>query len=260
MGFSGEKTTLPFTKPLRTKLGTQVLQHPFVFSPAVPTNLLGRDLLIKLVATILCSADGLQVHLPDGARLPCGQQVSDHGQYLIQPVVDPMADIYWGLLRPETTKRGGILSAYLAWRPWISQLQPLLSPPDPPHVTLFYDRTQCEWYQEQFQEQLEDKEWTVHSQNIYVAPEGVAAGVNLTTEQLIWYKMADEAAPHISLALHPEHEAKELGSIVKRSLQQTDWAQTSVPQVQYSASTAIIQSGYDNIPTNSRRKTAYKTL
>ncbi|XP_047424918.1 uncharacterized protein LOC124996183 [Mugil cephalus] len=51
--------------------------------------------------------------------------------------------------------------------------------------------------------------------------------------------MADEAAPHISLALHPEHEAKELGSIVKRSLQQTDWAQTSVPQVQYSASTKM---------------------
>ncbi|KAI4888718.1 hypothetical protein NFI96_003920 [Prochilodus magdalenae] len=237
MGFSGETTTLPFTHPLVTRIGHQTVSHPFVFSPAVPTNLLGRDLLIKLGATILCSPDGLEVHLPDGTRLPCNGGPRHGGQYLIQPVIEQYADIYWGLLLPETTAHQGILSAYLQWKPWISQLHPLLSPPDPPHVTLFYDRMQVEWYQEQFQEQLEGQTWQIATQNIYVAPEGVAAGVTLTAEQAPWYMMSEEAAPHVSLALHPQHQAKELGSIVKRALAQTDWVPTLISQVSFSKQT-----------------------
>ncbi|KAI4874220.1 hypothetical protein NFI96_032033, partial [Prochilodus magdalenae] len=229
MGFSGETTTLPFTYPLVTRIGHQTLSH----SPAVPTNLLGRDLLIKLGATILCSPDGLEVRLPDGTRLPCNGGPRHDGQYLIQPVIEQYADIYWGLLLPETTAHQGILSAYLQWKPWISQLHPLLSPPDPPHVTLFYDRMQVEWYQEQFQEQLEGQTWQIITQNIYVAPEGVAAGVTLTAEQASWYMMSEEAARHVSLALHPQHQAKELGSIVKRALAQTDWVPTSISQVSF---------------------------
>ena len=57
------------------------------------------------------------------------------------------------------------------------------------------------WYQEQFQEQLEGQTWQIATQNIYVAPEGVAAGVTLTAEQAPWYMMSEEAAPHVSLAL-----------------------------------------------------------
>ena len=137
MGFSGEKTTLPFTKPLRTVIGRQTVLHSFVHSAAVPTNLLGRDLLTRLGATILCSPTGLEVHLPDGTRLPCSGAATGQGQYMMQPVEEPCVDIYWGLLHPETAAHGGILSAYLQWKPWISQLHPLISPPDPPHVTLF---------------------------------------------------------------------------------------------------------------------------
>lgn len=236
MGFSGEKKTLPFTKPLLTQVGKQTVTHPFVHSPSVPMNLLGRDLLIKLGATILCSADGLVVVMPDGSHLPCsGRMENITGQYLVQPVNEQYADIYWGLLQPETSERRGILSAYLQWKPWISQLEPYVSPPDFPHVTLFYDGLQTDWYQENFQDQLEGRDWHINTHNIYVAPEGVAAGVDLTSEQLPWYMMAEEAAPHVSLALHPQHQAKELGSIVKRALLQSDWVHTQLPQVQYSA-------------------------
>ena len=234
MGFSGEKHTLPITKPLLTQIGNQMMKHPFVHSPTVPMNLLGRDLLVKLGASILCSADGLLITLPDGTRLPCSEQQTP-GQYLLQPLNEEYADIYWGRLQPETTEQGGILSSYLQWKPWIALMEPYLTPPDPPHVTLFYDRMQTDWYQENFQDQLEGHEWTIESRNIYVAPEGVAAAVVLTEEQSSWYMMSEEAAPHVSLALHPQHQAKELGGIIKRALTQTDWIDTTIPQIQYSS-------------------------
>uniref|UniRef100_A0A3B4WJT3 ribonuclease H n=1 Tax=Seriola lalandi dorsalis TaxID=1841481 RepID=A0A3B4WJT3_SERLL len=234
MGFSGVPTTLPYTKPLTTQLGNQTVLHPFVYSPDVPSNLLGRDLLTRLGATILCSPVGLTVSLPDGTQLPCDNVGAGHSsQYLIQPVVEKAADIYWGLLHSEPQEKGGILSAYLEWKPWISQLHPYVAPPDPPHVTLFYDRQNTEWYEEQFSNDIEGTEWSIDTESIYVAPIGVAAGVTLLPAQQQWYMMGDEAAPHVSLALHPDHQAKELGSIVKTAEQQTDW-QLIAPQVMYS--------------------------
>ncbi|XP_059183504.1 endogenous retrovirus group K member 18 Pol protein [Centropristis striata] len=185
--------------------------------------------------------------MPDGTALPCSVEHTN-SQYLLSPVNEQYADIYWGLLDPETPEKRGILTAYHNWKPWISLFEPYASPPDPPHVTLFYDRLQTDWYQQNFQDQVEGHNWTISTQNIYVAPEGVAAAVALTSEQAPWYRMSDEAAPHVSLALHPKHQAKELGSIVKRALLQTDWAPTALPQVHYSvqAQTYRIQvSGED---------------
>ncbi|XP_029356363.1 uncharacterized protein LOC115042344 [Echeneis naucrates] len=224
MGFSGVPTTLSYTKPLTTRLGNQTVLHPFVHSPEVPSNLLGRDLLTRLGATILCSPDGLTVSFPDGTSLPCDCAGATHSsQYLIQPIAEKAADVYWGLLHSEKVDKGGILSAYLTWKPWISQIRPYVAPPDPLHMTLFYDRQETQWYEEQFNKDIEGQNWELHSCAIYVAPIGVAAEVTLTPEQQEWYMMSDEAAPHISLALHPEHQAKELGSIVKTAQLLTDW-------------------------------------
>ncbi|XP_061594952.1 uncharacterized protein LOC133458765 [Cololabis saira] len=48
--------------------------------------------------------------------------------------------------------------------------------------------------------------------------------------------MADEAFPHVSLALHPGHQAKDLGPMVKRLQNSTDWQSTGLPNVLYSPS------------------------
>ncbi|XP_048853493.1 uncharacterized protein LOC125721578 [Brienomyrus brachyistius] len=234
VGFSGEEQKLPVTKPVRVRLGGQTFLHPFVVSAAVPVNLLGRDMLVKLGASILCNADGLVVTLPEGTRLPCDGATGGTGQWLMQPVSQhPVADIYWGLLQPSPA---GILAVYSAWRSWISLLEPYVPPPDPPHVTLFYDRNSTEWYGDLFSEQLEGHEWQVASQNIYVGPEGVASAVHLSPEQLPWYRMGEEAVPHVSLALHPKHQAKDLGPMVKRATSATDWVLTQIPQISYSPS------------------------
>ncbi|XP_072566556.1 uncharacterized protein [Paramormyrops kingsleyae] len=237
VGFSGEKQRLPVTKPVKVAVGKQTFLHPFLVSSSVPVNLLGRDMLVKLGASILCSADILVVTLPEGTRLRCDALTMGAGQWLVRPVQSQaLADIYWGLLEPGLT---GILTAYSAWRPWISLLEPYVPPPDPPHVTLFYDRESTDWYEELFAEQLEGHKWQVASENIYVGPEGVASATLLTPEQLPWFMMGQEAVPHLSLALHPKHQAKDLGPMVKRARETRDWVQTQIPQVSFSPSCSI---------------------
>ncbi|MEQ2250228.1 hypothetical protein ILYODFUR_037750 [Ilyodon furcidens] len=77
-----------------------------------------------------------------------------HGQYFLQPVAEEYADIYWGLLTTPSSP-SSIFSVYQMWKTWIQSLCPYTSPPDPPHVTLFYDRCHTEWYQDLFNETVE---------------------------------------------------------------------------------------------------------
>lgn len=73
----------------------------------------------------------------------------------------------------------------------------------------------------------------MHSHNIYIGPEGVAAADKLTDEKLPRFNMGSDSAPHITLAVHDGHQAKELGSMVKRALDDA-WVQsTQIPNVWY---------------------------
>lgn len=141
VGFSGEEQTLPLTAPLPVTVGGQCIPHRLVVAPQVPVNLLGRDLLVALGASILCGPTGLSVTLPNGQSLTCREEVMGHGQWLVSPPLNQWADVYWGLVEPETPADKGILTSYLAWKPWITLLEPYVPPIDPLHVTLFYDLT-----------------------------------------------------------------------------------------------------------------------
>lgn len=135
-------------------VGTQSITRPFVVASAASANLLGRDLLIKLGASIKCGPDSLVVQLPDGTAMNCGLATTSHSQCVMQPVHPEHAGIYRGLIEPETPGGAGVLSAYLRWKPWISALEPYAPTTDPLHITLLYDRKGDEVYQEHFQEQL----------------------------------------------------------------------------------------------------------
>lgn len=127
VGFFGVPEKLPRTKPLVVQVANQTHHHSFISSPNVPVNLRGRDLLFKMGASIMCSPDGLVMTCPDGTRINCSAtQSSTHGQWLVRAVSEQrrMADIYWGLLQPETPERTGLYSFYLSWKPWLSLLQP----------------------------------------------------------------------------------------------------------------------------------------
>lgn len=228
VGFSGVPMTLPMTNPALTELGKQTLKHKYVVSPHVPVNLMGRDLLIKLGATIMCSADGLTVTLPGGKQFLCLGSHSKN-QYLLQDCEQSTADIYWGRLVDED-----ILRQYQQWKPWIMAFAVYSPPRDPYHVTLYYDRDDDEIYRDHFQSELEGQTWNVCSQNIYVGPEGVAAAVKLTEEQRPWFNMGPDSVPHITLAVHEGHQAKEMGTMVRRALDEACWQATQIPDVWYS--------------------------
>ncbi|CAJ1055592.1 LOW QUALITY PROTEIN: uncharacterized protein LOC120803882 [Xyrichtys novacula] len=152
VGFSGVSQILSFTIPLPTHVAGQKLQHPYLVSPSVPVNLLGRDLLSRLNAQILCGQQGLTVTFPDGTEVLCAQGIGDTHQYLLRDTEPRFADIFWALLEPSQT---GLYSCYLHWKPWILSVHPYMAPPDPLHLTLFYDREGNECYLEEFQNQLE---------------------------------------------------------------------------------------------------------
>ncbi|KAL3971445.1 REST corepressor 1 [Sarotherodon galilaeus] len=170
----------------------------------------------------MCSADGLTVTLPGGKEFPCLGSPSKT-QYLVKDSEQATADIYWGRLVEE-----GILRTYQQWRPWIMSLAVYSEPRDPYHVTLFYDKEEDDTYREQFESDLEGETWSVKTHNIYIGPEGVAAAVKLTDEQLPWYNVGEDSAPHITLAVHFGHEARELGPMVKRALDNSWWQAPSV--------------------------------
>lgn len=237
MGFLGKPQTLPFTNPLSTNIAGQTLFHSFIHSPGTPVNLLGRDLLVATNATILCGPDGLTVTFPNGQSMNCSQSTSMYGQWLVNPgPQDPGADIYWAKLEPETaTCQKGALSLFQMWKPWICSLQPYHPPIDPLHCTLYYDREQDEVYKEEFR-QIEGDEWTVISTHIYIGEAGVAAVCELNDKQQEWYKMSETAVPHISLALGPEKEARELGPMTKYLHNLPDWQDSGIPDVQFSPS------------------------
>uniref|UniRef100_A0AAY4DZI5 ribonuclease H n=1 Tax=Denticeps clupeoides TaxID=299321 RepID=A0AAY4DZI5_9TELE len=88
VGISGDPRVLPFTTPLPTVVGDQILLHSYICSKDVPVNLLGRDLLIRLGASITCSPQGLTVSLPAGTILPCREMVEGNGQFLLHPAQD----------------------------------------------------------------------------------------------------------------------------------------------------------------------------
>ncbi|MGL4615480.1 MAG: hypothetical protein ACRCVV_16575 [Shewanella sp.] len=160
-GFSGAITRLPFSKELTVQcMKKQSLTHSFLLSYSSPTNLLGRDLLVKLGAEILCSPEGIIVTMKNGITMNCSIMTTmrTHGQWLLSANTSPQgADIYWGRVLLGDT--GNTLNdLYSQWEPWILSLAPYTQLIDPLHVTLFYDRTQEYWYQEQF-DNIAGEQW-----------------------------------------------------------------------------------------------------
>ncbi|GCC36812.1 hypothetical protein chiPu_0015312 [Chiloscyllium punctatum] len=115
-------------------------------------------------------------------------------------------------------------------------LHPYAPPADPLHVTLYYDRDDNEICQHAFYQHLEGTQWEISSSCVLLGKEVVAAVVELTAGQLEWYEMSEEAIPHVTLAMHAEYQAKDLGPMSKRLMVVTDWMWTQLPGLQYSPS------------------------
>lgn len=201
---------------------------------------MGRDILVKSGASILCSPDSVIVRFPNGQSFNCSLgRVRFRSQMLLAASNSPgaegrWADIYWALLEPEPVKGGGVGSLYQSWKKWIHMLHPYAPPPDPYHVTLYYDCYSDEVYQDAFSNEIEGMQWQINSSCILMGKQGVAAAVDLTPEQAEWYEMTQEAFPHVTLAVNVNHEARDLGPMIKGPLAMTDWIMTQIPNLQFS--------------------------
>ena len=63
-GIEGKQSKLPVCRPLLTKVGNNLLERAFVYSPTCPVALLGRDSLTKLQAEIFFRGKQMVVQLP----------------------------------------------------------------------------------------------------------------------------------------------------------------------------------------------------
>ncbi len=234
MGFSGGLEHWPMTKQLTVQVVNQSLPHSFLYSSNAPVPLLGRDLLIKLGASILCSPQGVIVTFPDGTQVDCSQTAPTgcRQSVLLGGPLKEAADIYWVELDISPSPMS-VVTLYNNHRPWIMDIDVYLPPIDPLHCTLFYDRNDTVMYQDMFNS-IEGDRWRLTGDGIFIGKEGVVAPIVLTSEQLKWYEMTDTAAPHISMALHPGHEARELEGMTKSLRAVADWEPTDINMVLYS--------------------------
>ncbi len=87
-------------KKITVQVVNQSLTHSFLYSSNAPVPLLGRDLLIKLGASILGSPQGVIVTFPDGTQVDCSQTAPKgfRQNVLLGGPLKEAADIYWGEL------------------------------------------------------------------------------------------------------------------------------------------------------------------
>lgn len=232
-GIGGQTIYLSKTQPVTVTVGNQCLFHSFLLSPQCAINLLGRDLLQALHAQILLHPEGTMVTFSNGETHLCTDMsvLPSAAMRLSHPRPGDLlvSDIYWGLVIDQDHNQ--LLSAFANWFPHVKTRYLLFPPPDPMHVILFYDRDCDLTYQVWFNDTLEGQEWTISSPGIVVGPEGAAAPVCLTPDQMTHYKMAPESAPHVTLAIATGGQAKALGPMIAATNKISDWQETSIKDV-----------------------------
>ncbi|TWW66927.1 hypothetical protein D4764_20G0009590 [Takifugu flavidus] len=181
---------------MNVRIGAQSFSHTFLYGPDCPVNLLGRDIFTLLGCNIdIAQGGGTVITFRNGESFHCSDKAA-HTQTLLwlgteNPGDLHTADIYWGLLTGPVDNP--LMAAFRTWGPLIREFWACSPPPDPPHVTLFYDKDNDLTYQEWFNSSLDGQNWVVSVSGIVLGPQGVAAPVHLTPEQLQHYKM-DKAA------------------------------------------------------------------
>lgn len=163
MGFSGEIEKWPVTKQLPTQVANQLVSHSFLYSSNAPVPLMGRDLLTKLGASILCSPDGIVVRFPDGHTVNCSLSSTETGNQwmLVGGKYKESVDIYWAELEvdwEDEMSSNSVVSLYNTHKSWIQDRALFLPPIDPLHCTMFYDRFDTTTYEELFMS-IEGTKW-----------------------------------------------------------------------------------------------------
>lgn len=147
---------------------------------------------------------------------------------------EPHTTVYWSRLTTSALPgTPGVMRTFYLWKPWLTTVYSLTAPKDPPHCPYHFTRVDDLEYDEAFRHNFLGQMSSLLISYIYAGKEGVAAGVQLTKDQAQMYTMTSEAAPHVTLAIGPGHEARSLGPMVKRAMT-LQWRPTASPELEVS--------------------------
>ena len=108
IGISGKPTRVCKSEPVRVRLGPVKCTHDFLMMPGSPACLLGRDLLGKLGASIVCTPEGLEVALTAGTLLAFLEETQEaQGTPFTIPELKEIPPEYWA----ETSESVGKLKS-----------------------------------------------------------------------------------------------------------------------------------------------------
>ena len=244
IGFSGVQEEWPLSEPVPCEWNGLTFRHEFLLSPSCPVNLIARDILCELNLSLLLTPDFVDVKFPDGKTYRCATPKKAMGQ-LTQLVTEghvddkslPDAEIWWGLVtNPGETP---LHETNIAWSKWFDIMHAYREPDDPMHCTFNYTLEGDDDYETLWSglkkhcDETNDRP-IVETGHIYVAKEGVAAEVQLSEELEMIYALGATAAPHITLKVAQEGDARNLGPMVKRAREATDWIPTQCSKLHYS--------------------------
>ncbi|KAK0131320.1 hypothetical protein N1851_033969 [Merluccius polli] len=224
MGFSGQPMEQQFTVPLNFDILEQRGSHSFLYAPACPINLLGRDLLSSLRITLACDLGGITLYHP--------LSPAPETAHLCMLIDDPRPEshedttIYWQELSGAVQTVPGLVNTYESWKIWIKEMGTYNELTDPLHCTLHVTHDQDLPYDEPWYDQKNGKLEDLECGDIFLGPEGVASEVYLTHEQLSWFRLGPDSVPHVSLLVSANHESKQLGSMVQRAQAVPQWCAT----------------------------------
>ena len=213
-----------FTTPLNFDILEQRGSHSFLYAPACPINLLGRDLLGSLRITLACDLGGITLYHPLN---PAPQDA-----HMCMLVDDPRPEthedttIYWQELSGAAQTIPGLADTYGSWKIWIQKMGDYNDLLDPLHCSLHITHDQDLPYEEPWYDHKEGKLEDLECGDIYLGPEGVASEVYHTPEQLSWFRLGPDSVPHVSLLVSPGHRPKQLGPMVKRAQAVSQWCAT----------------------------------
>ncbi|KAK0133963.1 Gag-pol polyprotein [Merluccius polli] len=138
-----------------------------------------------------------------------------------------------------------IQEVYEEWKEYIVSHDDYYEPTDPPHTTLNVLFHPDDTWTDGWRTEMEGTCHMVRYEHLYIGPQGVATHVHLDDKTRQWYALTETSVPHLTLAVARNHEAKDLGPMMKTAMGVTDWTPTTNVRVHTSPSTKIYRISTD---------------
>ena len=98
----------------------------------------------------------------------------------------------------------------------------------PLHCTMFYDKGKThEDYEKSWDEDINNKTTVIQYADIVIGPQGAAAVVTFPDKDVAEWFQVTNSAPHVTLLIADEYESHDLGPMVQKAKQVTEWVNTA---------------------------------